>query len=280
MSRAHQRKHHIVYQITRDDGKFYIGMHSTDNLEDGYFGSGQALWHSIRKHGKEKHRFEILKTFQTRKEACEYERLLVDENMVADRNSLNLRLGGSYVYRKPDKEEASANKSMAIRAFYASPESEAARAKISAAHKDRKHTTEARKNMGTAAANRIVKQKETGQWESIQEKNAKAHRGKKQSEETIRKRVASTVRYKEQNGGKRTFSAQACKNIGDAQRGNNKNAKTWVLTTPAGDEIIVKNLQAWLRENERVTTRTGDGIKIRGTKEILYKLELAVSDRK
>lgn len=28
-------------------------MHSTDNLDDGYVGSGKRLWNSIKKHGKE-----------------------------------------------------------------------------------------------------------------------------------------------------------------------------------------------------------------------------------
>lgn len=41
MKRAIFRKYHYIYKITRNqDGKFYVGMHSTDDLDDGYFGSG------------------------------------------------------------------------------------------------------------------------------------------------------------------------------------------------------------------------------------------------
>lgn len=35
-ARADERKFHYIYKITRFDGKYYIGMHSTDDLDDGY----------------------------------------------------------------------------------------------------------------------------------------------------------------------------------------------------------------------------------------------------
>jgi len=94
MTRADQRKFHYIYKITRFDGKYYIGMHSTDDLEDGYFGSGHLLWKSIKKHGKEKHSKEILEFLSDRKTLKLRERALVNEEIVNDPLCMNLQLGG------------------------------------------------------------------------------------------------------------------------------------------------------------------------------------------
>ena len=49
-----QKKYHFIYKTTDTrNGNFYIGMHSTKNLNDGYIGSGTRLKHLIYKHGKE-----------------------------------------------------------------------------------------------------------------------------------------------------------------------------------------------------------------------------------
>ena len=96
MKQAERRKFHYIYKITRNDGsgKYYIGMHSTDDLEDGYFGSGQRLWKSIKKHGKEKHSKEILEFLPSRSELKKRERELVNEEILDDVLCMNLKLGG------------------------------------------------------------------------------------------------------------------------------------------------------------------------------------------
>lgn len=94
--RADQRKFHYIYKITRTDGsgKYYIGMHSTNELEDGYFGSGTLLAASIRKHGKEKHIKEILEFLPSRAELKIRERQLVNEDLLGTKQCMNLKLGG------------------------------------------------------------------------------------------------------------------------------------------------------------------------------------------
>jgi hypothetical protein len=95
-NRADQRKFHYIYKITRTDGsgKFYIGMHSTDDLDDGYFGSGQLLWRSIAKHGKEKHSKEILEFLPTRAAVKLREREIVTPDLLEDVLCMNLCPGG------------------------------------------------------------------------------------------------------------------------------------------------------------------------------------------
>jgi hypothetical protein len=67
MIRAENRKYHYIYKITCNvSNRYYIGMHSTDNLEDGYFGSGKRLWFSINYHGKKNHSKEILEFLESR----------------------------------------------------------------------------------------------------------------------------------------------------------------------------------------------------------------------
>lgn len=95
MRQANRRKYHYIYRTTCTvTGKYYIGMHSTDNLEDGYVGSGKRLWYSINKHGKENHVCEILEHYFTREWLREREAELVNEELMNDPLCMNLKVGG------------------------------------------------------------------------------------------------------------------------------------------------------------------------------------------
>lgn len=69
-------------------------MHSTDNLEDGYLGSGKLLSHSIKKYGRENHRLSILETCNTRSELALKEKNLIHEGVLLDPLCMNLTVGG------------------------------------------------------------------------------------------------------------------------------------------------------------------------------------------
>lgn len=93
--RASRRKYHYIYKTTcLITNKYYIGMHSTSNLDDGYQGSGTILARSIRAHGKENHQTEILEFLPTRKDLKQREAELVNEELINDVMCMNLQLGG------------------------------------------------------------------------------------------------------------------------------------------------------------------------------------------
>lgn len=85
---------HIVY-ITRLEGssKFYIGKHSTDNIEDGYVGSG--VWvKKCKKSGLQLTR-EVLACFDNEVDAYRFEEGMVDAFMFDSPDCLmNFKRGG------------------------------------------------------------------------------------------------------------------------------------------------------------------------------------------
>lgn len=86
---------YLVYKTTNLlDGKFYIGTHRTTNIHDGYMGSGKYLKHAIEKFGIENFRREILFTFDNANDMFAKEAELVTEDMIASKNTYNLKVGG------------------------------------------------------------------------------------------------------------------------------------------------------------------------------------------
>ncbi len=87
--------HHYIYKITCNvTGKYYIGMHSTSNLEDSYFGSGTVLWRSIKKYGRNTHIKEILEFLPDRLTLKTRESELVNIETLKDCMCMNIQPGG------------------------------------------------------------------------------------------------------------------------------------------------------------------------------------------
>ena len=90
------KKFHFLYKTTCSVTKrYYFGIHSTNDLDDGYLGSGKRLRYSIRKHGEDKHTREIIEFFDSRQALLEREVAVVDFNEIAKINCMNIALGGS-----------------------------------------------------------------------------------------------------------------------------------------------------------------------------------------
>ena len=107
MERAQRRKYHYIYKTTCIiTNKFYIGMHSTDNLEDGYVGSGKRLWYSINKHGKDNHVCEILEFLPDRKTLKEREKQIVNVELINEESCMNIQLGGGGGFNSDENQKA------------------------------------------------------------------------------------------------------------------------------------------------------------------------------
>jgi len=87
--------YHILYKTTNlKTNSYYIGVHSTENKNDGYLGSGTVIKKKIAYYGRGSFKKEILECFSTAKEAYIRESEIVDEEFIADKNTYNLSLGG------------------------------------------------------------------------------------------------------------------------------------------------------------------------------------------
>lgn len=86
---------YILYKTTNlINGKTYIGIHKTNNLNDGYLGSGIALLEAFEKYGKENFNREIIEFCNSYDELLIRESFYVDEDWVRDKTNYNLKTGG------------------------------------------------------------------------------------------------------------------------------------------------------------------------------------------
>jgi hypothetical protein len=91
-----EKKYHYIYKTTNlKNDKFYVGMHSTDNLNDGYLGSGTRLRRSTRRNGIENFKIEYLEFFDNRIDLANREKQLVNEELLKDPMCMNLKPGGT-----------------------------------------------------------------------------------------------------------------------------------------------------------------------------------------
>jgi|688.fasta_scaffold796998_1 hypothetical protein len=95
-----ERKYHYIYKITcLKNNRYYIGMHSTDNLEDGYMGGGKRIKNSVKRYGKNFHIKEIIEFLENREMLAEREKDIINQELINDPLCLNLCTGGHYYDR-------------------------------------------------------------------------------------------------------------------------------------------------------------------------------------
>lgn len=91
----------FIYKTTcLINNKFYIGMRTSYNINDGYIGSGKLLQRSIKIHGSENFKFEVLEYCANKEELCKREKEIVNEYLLKDPLCMNLKIGGEGGFMK------------------------------------------------------------------------------------------------------------------------------------------------------------------------------------
>lgn len=86
---------YYLYQITNlINNKIYVGVHRTENLDDGYMGSGKHLKASQEKYGIENFRKDILEYFESSDAMFLREAEIVTPDFLQRPDVYNLRVGG------------------------------------------------------------------------------------------------------------------------------------------------------------------------------------------
>ncbi len=84
----------IYLTVNLTNGKIYMGAHSTNDLEDGYLGSGVLLRKAIAKYGEDNFKRYIVEHLDDPYAMYSRERELVNEEFVKRRDTYNVEIGG------------------------------------------------------------------------------------------------------------------------------------------------------------------------------------------
>lgn len=91
-----KKKYHFTYKTTNIiNSRYYLGMHSTNRIDDGYLGSGTRLRYEVTKYGRDNFKVEIIKYFNSREDLVQAEMQLITEQDLNSVNCLNLITGGN-----------------------------------------------------------------------------------------------------------------------------------------------------------------------------------------
>lgn len=164
------KEFYTVYKITNNiTNKEYIGYHATNNLEDGYMGSGKLIGRAIEKYGPDNFTKEYIEIFDNKEDAVLLEKLLVDLDYVNRRDTYNISLGGNDTILFGENN-----------GFYGKKHTDETKLKISKKSSVKKHTVESKKKISAGS-------KKHWQNEEYREKIRSKLIGRTFSEETRQK---------------------------------------------------------------------------------------------
>lgn len=87
--------YYFIYKTTNvANGKIYIGKHKTDNIDDGYIGSGTILKRAIEKYGISNFKRDILFFCDSEDDMNRKEKEIINEDFIKRKDVYNIAIGG------------------------------------------------------------------------------------------------------------------------------------------------------------------------------------------
>jgi hypothetical protein len=170
------KKYYTVYKIRNSiNSKEYIGFHSTNDLKDGYMGSGKLIKKAIEKYGIGAFDKEYLAIFDNKESAEALEKELVNLEYVMGENTYNLSIGGNVTILYGE-----------LNGFYGRKHTKETKSLISKANTGYVHTSEAKQKISESSKlkwlNEDYRKKITdglkSYWANLSEDSKIAHNSK------------------------------------------------------------------------------------------------------
>ena len=212
-----EKQFNFVYITTNIvNGKQYVGDHSTNNLNDGYLGSGILLSKDIKKYKRKIFKKKIFEFFNTKKEAFDAQEKYINEYNTLSPNGYNISPMGGNCVQKCHSEETlkkmgNSNKGKIrskefkdnVSKFHKGRKRlEETKKKISIANKGKKRTKEMneenrKRNLGKNNPNYGLKRsEETKRKMSLKQLGNKNHMFGKHRSKEVKEKISSTLRNK------------------------------------------------------------------------------------
>lgn len=194
------KKHNLVYKIrNKINDKFYIGVHSTDDTNDMYFGSGIVLKKAIQKYGIDNFEKSILFDYDNPINMFDMEKLLVDNILINQSDCYNANVGGKGGSLKGRKisEQGRINIGNGSRGRVSHRKgktgvySDESIAKMSASQRGSKHSEETKRKMSRNMKGSKSKESRERQAERMRDPNNPAHAASQTPEVRARRAIST-----------------------------------------------------------------------------------------
>ena len=225
------KAYNYIYKITNQiNGKIYIGKHSTDNLDDGYMGSGILICKAEKKYGLENFTKEYLAFCDTEEKLNWFEKFYI-KKYKAKEVGYNLTDGGDghlgFIMTEETKQKLSeANKGKTLseetKQKLRKPKTEETKQKLSEAKKGKTFSEEHKQKLSEAHKGKTLSEEHKQKiGEAIKKQlieKGVPFKGQHQSEETKQK-ISDAMKGK-------TFSKEHKQKISEAKKGKTLSEET------------------------------------------------------